>query len=103
MVKELDYETAPNERDGWKYRRRVIALSLVWIAAMVMWIIWRGGDSMLYRDASVTLILTGGAIIGSYVFGAVWDDHSKRGFHLRVSSNPSNTSDSDDDEKGSGK
>lgn len=64
--------------DNWKFRRRVVFVALFWIALLVMYIIWRGGDSALYRDVAVTLVGAGVAIIGSYVFGAVWDDRSKR-------------------------
>lgn len=65
-------------KDNWKFRRRVVFAALAWIAMMVMWIIFRGHDTALYRDVSVALIGAGVAIIGSYVFGAVWDDRSKR-------------------------
>lgn len=65
-------------RDNWKFRRRVVFAALIWIAIMVMYIVWRGHDTALYRDISVALIGAAVAIIGSYVFGAVWDDRSKR-------------------------
>lgn len=65
-------------KDNWKYRRNTVFAALFWVAAMVMYILFRGNDTMLYRDVSVALIGAGVAIIGSYVFGAVWDDRSKR-------------------------
>lgn len=65
-------------KDNWKYRRRVVFGALVWIALMVMYILYRAHDTALYRDVSVALIGAFVAIIGSYVFGAVWDDRSKR-------------------------
>lgn len=68
----------PQKIDNWKYRRRVVFGSLVYIATMVVYIVWRGADSSLYRDISVALIGAGVAIIGSYVFGAVWDDRDIR-------------------------
>lgn len=67
-------------RDNWRYRRRVVFVSLSFVALMVAFILGRALDTGLYRDGMVALIGAGVAIIGSYVFGAVWDDNSKRRF-----------------------
>lgn len=64
--------------DNWAIRRRIVFVSLIYIALLVVYIIWRGTDTSLYQQVAVALIGAAVAIIGSYVFGAVWDDRSKR-------------------------
>lgn len=65
-------------KDNWKYRRRVVFGSLLFIAIAVICILYRAFDSALYRDGLVALIGAGVVIITGYVFGAVWDDNFKR-------------------------
>lgn len=64
--------------DNWAIRRRIVFVALTYIALMVIYIVWRGTDTSLYQQVAVALIGAAVAIIGSYVFGAVWDDKSKR-------------------------
>lgn len=64
--------------DNWRARRWVVFASLAYAALTVIYIVIKGEDSALYRDVAVALIGASVAIIGSYVFGAVWDDRSKR-------------------------
>lgn len=68
----------PDEKDGWKYRRRVIFGSLLFISSAMSYILWKAPDSALFRDAFMALSAAGTTIITGYVFGAVWDDNSKR-------------------------
>lgn len=63
---------------NWKIRRRVLFLTLAYIAGSVTYIIWQGTDTALYQQIAISMIAAGTAIIGSYVFGAVWDDSNKR-------------------------
>ena len=63
---------------NWKIRRRVMFMTLAYIAGTVTYIIWKGSDTALYQQIAISLIAAGTAIIGSYVFGAVWDDSNKR-------------------------
>jgi hypothetical protein len=65
-------------RDNWQFRRVVVFLSLLFSAGIILWIVISGTDSTLYREIAVAMIAADVAIIGSYVFGAVWDDKSKR-------------------------
>lgn len=63
---------------AWKVRRRIVISTILWCAALISWIlIFAMSDSL--RETGV-LALAGlmSATIGSYVFGAVWDDNSIR-------------------------
>ena len=64
--------------DNWKRRRKVMFLALIYIAVVVLWIVVDGADTALNQQVAIALIAAGTAIIGSYVFGAVWDDNNKR-------------------------
>lgn len=57
----------------WAVRRRIIILSLFWIAAIVSYLAVWGRPIALSDTIAMNLILLFGGIIGSYVFGAVWD------------------------------
>ena len=59
-------------------RRRIIILSLIWIAALVTYLaIW--GRPIALSDTAVTnLLWIFGGIVGSYVFGAVWETNVAR-------------------------
>jgi peptidoglycan/LPS O-acetylase OafA/YrhL len=65
-------------KDNWKIRRRVVFGALGYIAIMLAYIVLIGTDSALFGQVAVGLIGAAVAIIGSYVFGAVWDDNGKR-------------------------
>lgn len=63
---------------SWKQRRRVIFLSLIFIGADLGYLSVLATDTVIHQQIAIALIPAGVAIIGSYVFGAVWDDHSIR-------------------------
>ncbi|MBS7737952.1 hypothetical protein [Chelatococcus sp. HY11] len=65
-------------KDNWKIRRRVVFGALGYIAIMLAYIVFVGTDSALFGQVAVGLIGAAVAIIGSYVFGAVFDDNGKR-------------------------
>lgn len=48
-------------------------LALSFIATWISYILYQGTDSVLYQQALYVLGGGGVGIIGSYVFGAVWD------------------------------
>lgn len=58
----------------WKKRRRILYLSLIFICVSLIYIIFKGTDSVLYQQISIALIGAGTLIIGQYIFGAIWDD-----------------------------
>ncbi|MGX1098856.1 hypothetical protein [Amorphus sp. MBR-141] len=65
--------------DNWPKRRRWMALVMIWMAANVEYLVVFGDpDSALHQQALVALIGGIFATLGSYVFGAVWDDVDKR-------------------------
>lgn len=65
--------TDPANPSGWKYRRTTVMLSLIYCAATIALVLWRGNDTALNREAVNALALLSGGIIGSYVFGAAWE------------------------------
>lgn len=62
------------KRPPWKMRRRVIVGCLLFCAAVVFWLAIFGPDTELNRSIANALVLLAGSVIGSYVFGATWDD-----------------------------
>jgi hypothetical protein len=78
----LDEETRKKiVTDNWKIRRRWMKWSLVWMGAnievLIAWIIVAGGNA-LGVQIIMTFIGAMIAILMFYIFGATWDDHSKR-------------------------
>lgn len=65
----MDHVASPD----WAVRRRIIIISLVWIALVVTYLAVWGRPIALSDTIAMNLILLFGGIIGSYVFGAVWD------------------------------
>ena len=61
------------ERDDWKHRRLRMDLVLVFFCGWISYILYQGGQSPVYQTAIMALIGGVIAIIGTYVFGAVWD------------------------------
>ncbi|RUV98330.1 hypothetical protein EOA88_00385 [Mesorhizobium sp. M5C.F.Ca.IN.020.14.1.1] len=58
----------------WRIRRRMVVLVLLWSSGMVTYLaVWGQADS-LRESIATALILLMGSTLGSYVFGAVWDD-----------------------------
>lgn len=86
--------------DNWKIRRRWMKWFLFWmggnVEALICWTIYAGGNAM-----GVQIILTlVGAMVGImmfYIFGAVWDDSSKRR-HGSMFNNDDSSSDTSADE-----
>lgn len=62
----------------WWRRRVAIAGVLIFCGLGVGYLIIWGRDMQLHRDIANGLILLAGTTLGSYVFGATWDDASKR-------------------------
>lgn len=65
-------------RGTWKNRRRVIFGTLIYCGGAIGYLIFGGEDNSLNAAIATGLILLAGSVIGSYVFGAVWDDKSYR-------------------------
>lgn len=61
-------------RPPWKVRRRIVNLTLLFCAACVLWIMVRGDDRGVNEVIVVSAFGLAFSVIGSYIFGAVWDD-----------------------------
>lgn len=61
-------------KPSWTIRRRIIVSTLVWCAGMVTYLAIWGRDINLSEAAINGCLLLMASVIGSYVFGAVWDD-----------------------------
>lgn len=59
---------------SWTMRRRIIIATLLWCGAMVTYLAILGRPIQLSETAVNGLLLLMASVIGSYVFGAVWDD-----------------------------
>jgi len=71
---------APSEKDRWKNRRRIVFISLLFCAGVILYAL--GSDKEMLdaatRQTAITQAFwTAGAIIGAYVFGATWDDKGR--------------------------
>jgi hypothetical protein len=61
-------------KPSWKIRRRIVLATLLFCAGEVLYLtVWAESTDLAQTIANGVLILAG-SVIGSYVFGAVWDD-----------------------------
>lgn len=60
----------------WKIRRRVVAITLAFCAAVVAYCVYVNTGSRTEETAVLSSFGLAGAVIGSYIFGAVWEDTS---------------------------
>lgn len=72
---------------SWFYRRWVVFGALFFCAWPVGYLTVWGADTALARDIVQVLSLLAGGVIGSYVFGAAWDDKNKM-IHGRIDPPP---------------
>lgn len=62
-------------RPSWKIRRRIVIATLGFCAGCIVYLMIYGqADSRLHETIAYGLIGTAISTIGSYVFGAAWDD-----------------------------
>lgn len=62
----------------WKIRRAIIIMTLIACALIVGKLLVIGPDSDLSQTLANGAFMLAGAVIGSYVFGAAWDDQNER-------------------------
>jgi DMSO reductase anchor subunit len=63
-------------KPSWKIRRRIVIATLLFCAGEILYLTaWAESTQLAETIASGVLILAG-SVIGSYVFGAVWDDRN---------------------------
>lgn len=61
-------------KPSWKIRRRIIVSTLLFCAFCVLWVLIKGGDNGAHEVIVMCSFGLAFAVIGSYVFGAAWDD-----------------------------
>lgn len=71
-------DPGPAPPGTWTKRRRLINLTLLYCAAMVAWLSERHPESAIAGQVVIALIGLAGMVLGSYVFGATWDDKNAR-------------------------
>lgn len=63
-------------RPSWRIRRRIIFATLIFCAAEIIYLTIWGKDTDLASTIVNGVLILAGSVIGSYVFGAVWDDRN---------------------------
>lgn len=71
--------------DSWAKRRRIMHWALAFIGVSLAYLMLFSPSDGLHENLSVALVGAGISIIGSYVFGAVWDDNNKRAMLTNMS------------------
>lgn len=66
--------------DAWRVRRSLVIGTILWCGGIVTFITLAGGESSLRETVAVGALTLAGSTLGSYVFGAIWDDQNKRRF-----------------------
>jgi hypothetical protein len=65
-------------KPSWKLRRRSIFGSLIFCGIIISYIIFFGKDTSVNETAIISAFGLIGAIIASYIGGAVWDDYNMK-------------------------
>lgn len=65
------------QKGSWSVRRRIIVSTLIFCAYVVIYIMHNGTDNKLNETIVTCAFLLSGSVIGSYVFGAIWEDNKK--------------------------
>jgi hypothetical protein len=68
--------------NAWNVRRKIIVWSLIWLGLLITTIaahgLYTGRESSLQETIVIAAFTLFGSTVGSYVFGAIWDDKNKR-------------------------
>jgi len=67
-------ENKENKENKWKIRRKIVNLTLTFSSLSIAYLIFKGKDTQLHQAIANGLIMLSGSVIGSYIFGATWDD-----------------------------
>ena len=79
----------------WAKRRFRLDVALIAILILIFYIIFSGNDTVLYQQGLIALIGAGVALIGQYIFGAVWDDKNYMNSISAMHENSDNINSSD--------
>lgn len=78
LVRSYHYSFRCNMKSNWKVRRSIVLLTLLFCAAVITKIVWGNADSETSQVALYGSFGLAASVIGSYVFGAVWDDNNMK-------------------------
>ena len=80
MVKNVDNELNKALQDvtkpSWKFRRRAVFGSLIFAGGVIVYLLVRWDSTSLSETMTVSAFGLIGAIVASYIGGAVWEDTS---------------------------
>jgi multisubunit Na+/H+ antiporter MnhG subunit len=62
------------KKPSWKLRRRAVFGSLIFCAAVVLFVVWRWDDTRLAETLVISSFGLAGAVIASYIGGAAYED-----------------------------
>lgn len=60
---------------SWKHRRRLMFSVVAFSMSCIAWAMFKDSDSQVHQTAVTMGFTTLISITGTYVFGAVWNDH----------------------------
>lgn len=66
----------PEFRPKWENRQAIIFSTLIFCAVVVLYVMINGEDTRLNETITIGAFALAGGVIGSYVFGAVWEDRA---------------------------
>lgn len=62
---------------SWKWRRISVFLPLAVCLGVIVFLAGWGADTRLNQDLATGAYLLIGTLVGSYLFGAAWDDRNR--------------------------
>ena len=74
MAPRVNPPRLPPLNPNWRVRRRIVHATLAFCGGIIVYVLTAGQDSSVAEAAVSGAYLLAGAVIGSYVFGAVWED-----------------------------
>lgn len=66
--------------DPWKHRRRLMYGVTFFCMGVIGWVLYKDMTSAVAEAATMFAFVTMMSIVGSYVFGAAWDDKNTLDF-----------------------
>lgn len=73
------HDSSTDDGPTWKNRRRVIFLTLVFCAGIVLYLTLYGKDTRLHETIANGCLLLAASVIGSYVFGSAYENKTLAG------------------------
>jgi hypothetical protein len=85
---QTDYSArlTPSE---WRRRRFRLDVSLILLFGCLIYVLIPGGEVEVDKAAVIPLVAGIVGLIGSYVFGAVWDDQNHKRYMAQIWTHPS--------------